>query len=247
MRDFYQQRFNVLLCSTIIETGIDVPSANTIIIERADKFGLAQLHQLRGRVGRSHHQAYAYLLTPPDGAFTKDAQKRLDAIQALEDLGSGFYLAMHDLEIRGAGEVLGEHQSGEIAEVGYDLYNRMLMQAVKALKRGETPQAGDPLQLSTDINLHAPALLPSAYVPTFLSAWPFTRPLLRQKTAQPLKNPPKRSSTATGNFLTPPDASLKCINCASSAKRSASAVLMPHPRRSLLPLRQSPTSIRSPS
>ena len=162
MRDFYQQRFNVLLCSTIIETGIDVPSANTIIIERADKFGLAQLHQLRGRVGRSHHQAYAYLLTPPDGAFTKDAQKRLDAIQALEDLGSGFYLAMHDLEIRGAGEVLGEHQSGEIAEVGYDLYNRMLMQAVKALKRGETPQAGDPLQLSTDINLHAPALLPSA-------------------------------------------------------------------------------------
>lgn len=165
MRDFYQQRFNVLLCSTIIETGIDVPSANTIIIERADKFGLAQLHQLRGRVGRSHHQAYAYLLTPPDGAFTKDAQKRLDAIQALEDLGSGFYLAMHDLEIRGAGEVLGEHQSGEIAEVGYDLYNRMLMQAVKALKRGETPQAGDPLQLSTDINLHAPALLPSAYVP----------------------------------------------------------------------------------
>lgn len=165
MRDFYQQRFNVLLCSTIIETGIDVPSANTIIIERADKFGLAQHHQLRGRVGRSHHQAYAYLLTPPDGAFTKDAQKRLDAIQALEDLGSGFYLAMHDLEIRGAGEVLGEHQSGEIAEVGYDLYNRMLMQAVKALKRGETPQAGDPLQLSTDINLHAPALLPSAYVP----------------------------------------------------------------------------------
>ena len=147
MRDFYQQRFNVLLCSTIIETGIDVPSANTIIIERADKFGLAQLHQLRGRVGRSHHQAYAYLLTPPDGAFTKDAQKRLDAIQALEDLGSGFYLAMHDLEIRGAGEVLGEHQSGEIAEVGYDLYNRMLMQAVKALKRGETPQAGDPLHL----------------------------------------------------------------------------------------------------
>ena len=165
MRDFYQQRFNVLLCSTIIETGIDVPSTNTIIIERADKFGLAQLHQLRGRVGRSHHQAYAYLLTPPDGAFTKDAQKRLDAIQALEDLGSGFYLAMHDLEIRGAGEVLGEHQSGEIAEVGYDLYNRMLMQAVKALKRGETLDASDPLQLTTDINLHAPALLPSAYVP----------------------------------------------------------------------------------
>lgn len=165
MREFYQQRFNLLLCSTIIETGIDIPSANTIIIERADRLGLAQLHQLRGRVGRSHHQAYAYLLTPPDGAFTKDAQKRLDAIQALEDLGSGFYLAMHDLEIRGAGEVLGEHQSGEIAEVGYELYNRMLMQAVKALKRGETPSADGPLALTTDINLHAPALLPSAYVP----------------------------------------------------------------------------------
>ena len=164
MREFYQQRFNVLLCSTIIETGIDVPSANTIIIERADKFGLAQLHQLRGRVGRSHHQAYAYLLTPPDGAFTKDAQKRLDAIQALEDLGSGFYLAMHDLEIRGAGEVLGEHQSGEIAEVGYELYNRMLMQAVRALKRGEAPAVDGPLALTTDINLHAPALLPSDYV-----------------------------------------------------------------------------------
>ena len=164
MREFYQQRFNVLLCSTIIETGIDVPSANTIIIERADKFGLAQLHQLRGRVGRSHHQAYAYLLTPPDGAFTKDAQKRLDAIQALEDLGSGFYLAMHDLEIRGAGEVLGEHQSGEIAEVGYELYNRMLMQAVRSLKRGEAPAVDGPLALTTDINLHAPALLPSEYV-----------------------------------------------------------------------------------
>ncbi len=164
MREFYQQRFNVLLCTTIIETGIDIPSANTIIIERADKFGLAQLHQLRGRVGRSHHQAYAYLLTPPDGAFTKDAQKRLDAIQSLEELGSGFYLAMHDLEIRGAGEVLGEHQSGEIAEVGYEIYNRMLMQAVKALRRGETPDLESPLGTTADINIHAPALLPSAYV-----------------------------------------------------------------------------------
>ena len=165
MREFYQQRFNLLLCSTIIETGIDVPTANTIIIERADKFGLAQLHQLRGRVGRSHHQAYAYLLTPPDGAFTKDAQRRLDAIQALGDLGSGFYLAMHDLEIRGAGEVLGEHQSGEIAEVGFELYNRMLQQAVKALRRGEQTSIEAPLALTTDINLHAPALLPSDYVP----------------------------------------------------------------------------------
>ena len=154
----------MLLSTTIIETGIDIPSANTIIIERADKFGLAQLHQLRGRVGRSHHQAYAYLLTPPDGAFTKDAQKRLDAIQSLEELGSGFYLAMHDLEIRGAGEVLGEHQSGEIAEVGYEIYNRMLMQAVKALRRGESPDLESPLGTTADINVHAPALLPSAYV-----------------------------------------------------------------------------------
>ncbi|MDO5531537.1 transcription-repair coupling factor [Sutterella sp.] len=165
MREFYQQRFNLLLCSTIIETGIDIPSANTIIIERADKLGLAQLHQLRGRVGRSHHQAYAYLLTPPDGPATKQAKMRLEAIQELEDLGSGFYLAMHDLEIRGAGEVLGERQSGEIAEVGFELYNRMLAQAVKALKRGEAPSPEGPLALTTDINLHAPALLPSAYVP----------------------------------------------------------------------------------
>ena len=165
MREFYQQRFNVLLCTTIIETGIDVPTANTIVIARADKFGLAQLHQLRGRVGRSHHQAYAYLLTPPDGAYTKDAQKRLEAIQSMEELGSGFYLAMHDLEIRGAGEVLGEHQSGEIAEVGFEIYNRMLMNAVKALKRGESIDPEAPLATTTEINLHAPALLPSSYVP----------------------------------------------------------------------------------
>ena len=165
MRDFYQQRFNVLLCTTIIETGIDVPTANTIIIQRADKLGLAQLHQLRGRVGRSHHQAYAYLLTPPSSAMTKQAQKRLEAIQSLEELGSGFYLAMHDLEIRGAGEVLGEHQSGEIMEVGFDLYNRMLRDAVRALRRGETPDFESPLAATTEINLHAPALLPADYVP----------------------------------------------------------------------------------
>ena len=164
MRDFYQQRFNLLLCTTIIETGIDVPTANTIIIERADKLGLAQLHQLRGRVGRSHHQAYAYLLVPPSGATTKQAQKRLEAIQSLEELGSGFYLAMHDLEIRGAGAVLGEAQSGEITEVGFDLYNRMLMNAVRALKRGETPNFESPLVATTEINLHAPALLPQDYI-----------------------------------------------------------------------------------
>lgn len=165
MRDFYQQKFNVLLCTTIIETGIDVPSANTIVISRADKLGLAQLHQLRGRVGRSHHQAYAYLLTPAGGgAVTKDAELRLNAIQSMENLGSGFYLAMHDLEIRGAGEVLGEHQSGEIAEVGFDLYNKMLLTAVKAMKRGEAPDLERALTQTTDIDLHAPALLPSSYV-----------------------------------------------------------------------------------
>lgn len=164
MRDFYQQRYNLLLCTTIIETGIDVPTANTIIMHRADKFGLAQLHQLRGRVGRSHHQAYAYLLTPGKDAMTQNAQKRLEAIQNLQDLGSGFYLSMHDLEIRGAGEVLGEHQSGEIAAVGYDLYNQMLRRAVKSMRNNETFDLEAPFQAMAEINLHAPALLPSDYV-----------------------------------------------------------------------------------
>ncbi|MGH6623229.1 MAG: transcription-repair coupling factor, partial [Burkholderiaceae bacterium] len=164
MRDFYQQRFNVLLCTTIIETGIDVPTSNTIIIHRADKFGLAQLHQLRGRVGRSHHQAYAYLLVPDEGGLTKNAEKRLEAIQNLEELGSGFYLAMHDLEIRGAGEVLGESQSGNMHEVGFDLYTQMLNAAVRALRSGREPDLMAPLQVVTEINLHVPALLPSAYV-----------------------------------------------------------------------------------
>ena len=136
MRDFVAQRHNVLLCSTIIETGIDVPSANTIVISRADKFGLAQLHQLRGRVGRSHHQAYAYLLVPDVEGLTKQAAQRLEAIQQMEELGSGFYLAMHDLEIRGAGEVLGENQSGNMMEVGFQLYNDMLAEAVRSLKAG---------------------------------------------------------------------------------------------------------------
>ncbi|HIU85305.1 MAG TPA: transcription-repair coupling factor [Candidatus Aphodousia gallistercoris] len=164
MRDFYHQRFNVLLCTTIIETGIDVPTANTIIMHRADKFGLAQLHQLRGRVGRSHHQAYAYLLTPGKDALTKNAEKRLEAIQNSESLGSGFYLSMHDLEIRGAGEVLGEHQSGEIAAVGYDLYNQMLKRAVKSMRNNESFDLDAPFQAMAEINLHAPALLPSDYV-----------------------------------------------------------------------------------
>jgi transcription-repair coupling factor (superfamily II helicase) len=163
MRDFVAQRSNLLLCSTIIETGIDVPSANTIVISRADKFGLAQLHQLRGRVGRSHHQAYAYLMVPDKESLTKQAQQRLDAIQAMEELGSGFYLAMHDLEIRGAGEVLGENQSGNMLEVGFQLYNEMLSEAVRSLKEGKEPDLLAPMGATTDINLHAPALLPDDY------------------------------------------------------------------------------------
>jgi len=163
MRDFVAQRHNLLLCSTIIETGIDVPTANTIVISRADKFGLAQLHQLRGRVGRSHHQAYAYLLVPDTQTLTKQATQRLEAIQAMEELGSGFYLAMHDLEIRGAGEVLGEKQSGSHIEIGYQLYTDMLAEAVRALKSGREPDLANPLPTSTEINLHAPALLPTDY------------------------------------------------------------------------------------
>jgi len=163
MRDFHQQRFNVLLCTTIIETGIDVPTANTIVIHRADRFGLAQLHQLRGRVGRSHHQAYAYLLIPDESAITRDAGKRLEAIQAMEELGSGFYLAMHDLEIRGAGEVLGESQSGDMQEVGFALYTEMLNEAVRALKAGREPDLSAPLAATTEIKLHVPALLPDDY------------------------------------------------------------------------------------
>jgi transcription-repair coupling factor (superfamily II helicase) len=163
MRDFHQQRANVLLCTTIIETGIDVPTANTIVMHRADRFGLAQLHQLRGRVGRSHHQAYAYLMIPDEAAITKDAGKRLEAIQMMEELGSGFFLAMHDLEIRGAGEVLGESQSGEVQEVGFGLYSEMLNQAVRALKAGKEPDLSAPLAAVTEINLHVPALLPNDY------------------------------------------------------------------------------------
>ena len=163
MRDFLQQRFNILLCSTIIETGIDIPNANTIIINRADKFGIAQLHQLRGRVGRSHHQAYAYLLTPE--YISKDAEKRLDAIAAADELGAGFSLAMQDLEIRGAGEILGEGQSGEMVQVGFTLYTEMLKQAVRDLKKGRQPDLDAPLGVTTEIKLHSPALLPESYCP----------------------------------------------------------------------------------
>jgi transcription-repair coupling factor (superfamily II helicase) len=166
MREFTQQKHNLLLCSTIIETGIDNPHANTIVIDRADKFGVAQLHQLRGRVGRSHHQAYAYLLTDEHAKPSAQAQRRLDAIQAMEELGSGFFLAMHDLEIRGAGEVLGENQSGEIHEVGFALYANMLGAAVRALKDGkQIPDLTQPLAVTAEINLRFPALLPDAYCP----------------------------------------------------------------------------------
>jgi transcription-repair coupling factor (superfamily II helicase) len=161
MLDFYHQRFAILVCSTIIETGIDVPSANTIIIERADRFGLAQLHQLRGRVGRSHHRAYAYLLVPPGAALRPEARRRLEAIAALEELGAGFALASHDLEIRGAGELLGEAQSGPIDEVGFTLYAELLKRAVAALSGEGTPAPARP---ATEIDLHVPALLPSLYV-----------------------------------------------------------------------------------
>jgi len=165
MSDFYHKRFNVLVASTIIETGIDVPSANTIIIERADKFGLAQLHQLRGRVGRSHHQAYAYLLTPPRKAMTPDAEKRLEAIANAQDLGAGFVLATHDLEIRGAGELLGEGQSGQIQAVGFTLYMEMLERAVKAIRKGEQPNLEQPLGGGPEINLRLAALIPEDYLP----------------------------------------------------------------------------------
>ncbi|HET7586954.1 MAG TPA: transcription-repair coupling factor [Gammaproteobacteria bacterium] len=165
MLDFYHRRFNVLVCSTIIENGIDVPTANTIIIDRADHFGLAQLHQLRGRVGRSHHRAYAYMLTPPRKLMTPDAVKRLDAIASLDELGAGFTLATHDLEIRGAGELLGAEQSGQIHEVGFSLYTDLLDRAVKALKSGKIPELEQPLHREAEIDLGIPALLPADYMP----------------------------------------------------------------------------------
>ena len=165
MLDFYHHRFNVLLCTTIIESGIDVPNANTIIINRADRLGLAQLHQLRGRVGRSHHRAYAYMIVPERAAMTADAIKRLEAIEALEDLGAGFTLATHDLEIRGAGELLGDEQSGQIQEIGFGLYSDLLEQAVNALKAGKIPNPDQPLDHGPEVDLHIPALLPADYLP----------------------------------------------------------------------------------
>lgn len=165
MLDFYHQRFNILVCTTIIESGIDIPTANTIVINRADKLGLSQLHQLRGRVGRSHHRAFAYLIAPPRGAMTADAVKRLEAIESLEDLGVGFMLATHDLEIRGAGELLGEEQSGQIQEIGFSLYNELLDRAVRALRAGEVPNPEAPLDHGSEVDLGVPALLPHDYIP----------------------------------------------------------------------------------
>lgn len=164
MSDFHHQRFNVLVCTTIIETGIDIPTANTIIIDRADMFGLAQLHQLRGRVGRSHHQAYAYLFTPPENLITCDAQKRLTAIESLEDLGAGFMLATHDLEIRGAGEILGDEQSGHIQSIGFSLYTELLERAVKSIKSGKEIAVDNIMRDDIEINLRIPALIPESYI-----------------------------------------------------------------------------------
>jgi transcription-repair coupling factor (superfamily II helicase) len=164
MVDFYHRRFDLLLCTTIIESGIDVPTANTILINRADRFGLAQLHQLRGRVGRSHHRAYAYLIVPSRRALIGDAAKRLEALASLEDLGAGFALATHDLEIRGAGEFLGERQSGELSEVGLTMYLDMLERAVQAMRAGRAPQLERPLAATSEIELQLPALLPESFV-----------------------------------------------------------------------------------
>jgi transcription-repair coupling factor (superfamily II helicase) len=165
MLDFYHQRFNVLLATTIIESGIDVPSANTILINRADQLGLAQLHQLRGRVGRSHHRAYAYLLVPPKPLLTADSVKRLDAIEASGELGAGFLISSHDMEIRGAGELLGDEQSGQIQEVGFSLYSELLERAVNALRSGKQPELDAPLETGPEIDLQSPALIPDDYLP----------------------------------------------------------------------------------
>jgi transcription-repair coupling factor (superfamily II helicase) len=165
MMDFHRQRFNVLVCTTIIESGIDIPSANTMIINRADRFGLSQLHQLRGRVGRSHHRAYAYLIVPNKKAMTGDAEKRLEALASMEELGSGFTLATHDLEIRGAGELLGEDQSGQMAEIGFSLYTELLERAVKSIRSGKIPDLDPSTRFGSDVELHIPALIPDDYLP----------------------------------------------------------------------------------
>ncbi|VEI78140.1 Transcription-repair-coupling factor [Mannheimia haemolytica] len=188
MSDFYHQRFNLLVCSTIIETGIDVPTANTIIIERADKFGLAQLHQLRGRVGRSHHQAYAYMLTPHPKTLTKDAEQRLEAMSTIDNLGAGFALATHDLEIRGAGELLGSEQSGQIESIGFSLYMDLLENAVKALQEGREPSLDEITQHQAEIELRVPALLPDDYLPDVNMRLSFYKRIASSENLQSLNN-----------------------------------------------------------
>ncbi|SUA23877.1 transcription-repair coupling factor [Neisseria gonorrhoeae] len=211
MRDFLQQRFNVLLCSTIIETGIDIPNANTIIINRADKFGLAQLHQLRGRVGRSHHQAYAYLLTPE--YITKDAEKRLDAIAAADELGAGFTLAMQDLEIRGAGEILGEGQSGEMMQVGFTLYTEMLKQAVRDLKKAANPTSTHRWALPPKSNCTARHYCLKTTAPTSTSASSSTNASPYAKPCSKSTPYTKNSSTASACPNNPSKPSLKATTC----------------------------------
>lgn len=188
MSDFYHRRFNVLICTTIIETGIDIPTANTMIIDRADKFGLAQLHQLRGRVGRSHHQAYCYLMVPSKKALTKDAEKRLDAIKMHEDLGAGFVLAMHDMEIRGAGEFLGEEQSGQIQAIGFDLYMEMLEKAVHALKSGQKIDFEAPLHHPVEMDLGLAAIIPENYLPDVHSRLILYKRISNAKDSQTLED-----------------------------------------------------------
>jgi transcription-repair coupling factor (superfamily II helicase) len=189
MLDFHRQRFNVLVCTTIIESGIDIPNANTIIINRADRFGLAQLHQLRGRVGRSHHRAYAYLVVPNRKAMTGDAEKRLEALASLEELGAGFTLATHDLEIRGAGELLGEDQSGQMAEVGFSMYTELLERAVKQIKAGKLPDIDlDPAaRHGADVELHIPALIPDTYLPDAVERLTLYKRIASAKDAEALQ------------------------------------------------------------
>ncbi len=240
MREFYAQRVNLLICSTIIETGIDVPTANTIIIERADRFGLAQLHQLRGRVGRSHHQAYAYLLTPPAGGLSAQAAKRLEAIQMMEDLGSGFYLAMHDLEIRGAGEVLGESQSGEMQEVGFQLYADMLKAAVSALKAGREPDLSAPLGVATEINLHVPSLLPASYCSDVHERLVLYKRLANCETADDLQSMAEELVDRFGRPPEPAQALIACHRLRLIAKPRGIAKVDAGPERSTLQFVKAP-------
>src|SRR4029079_18530466 len=240
MREFYAQRVNLLVCSTIIETGIDVPTANTIIIERADRFGLAQLHQLRGRVGRSHHQAYAYLLTPPDEALTAPARKRLEAIQMMEELGSGFYLAMHDLEIRGAGEVLGESQSGEMQEIGFQLYADMLRAAVSALKAGREPDLSAPLGVATEINLHVPSLLPATYCSDVHERLVLYKRLANCETTDELQSMQEELVDRFGSPPEPAQALLACHRLRLVAKPKGISKVDAGPERSTISFVKSP-------